>query len=648
MDGAWPEATLIQATDGNLYGTTNGGGAFALGTAFKVAPDGTTTVVHHFSATASDGGAPRTALVQASDGNFYGTTTFGGPIINGEQFRGVGLGTVYRMTPQGGVTVLHSLSNLDGDYSLEALDHPLIQGSDGYLYGTTAAGMKGTSGTFFRISLDGRYELLRSFDCAGCPAASPESALVQGTDGTFYGIARDLAWAGVPPITSVIRLTTRGDMTVVATISPDVRLAPTYYRRAARGLPALLLASDGHFYGTTVELGAVLFRLRVFPDAPTRLTVTGAGSRSVQLAWTASARARSYTVKRRLPGGPETVVADEVTTTSFTDTNVEPGVVYTYVVTARGETGSSAASNPTPVRLGWSLLAATPTVTTVADYDGDGHADLTVYRTSDGRWLTRRSVDAGLSSLRWGSPMLQDRPVPADYDGDGATDLAVYRQTTGEWLIRRSTDGALVLTAWGAPLLGDVPLPADYDGDRRADVAVYRASTGEWLIRRSSDGSLLYLPWGAPALADRPVPGDYDGDGITDVAVYRTTTGEWFIRRAADGAMLRRTWGAPSFGDVPVPADYDGDGQVDLAVFRQGTGEWFIHRSSDGVSEQLPWGAPVLGDVPLPADYDGDGRADLAVYRELTGEWFIRRSSDGGAAYYTWGAPELGDAVRPR
>ena len=287
----------------------------------------------------------------------------------------------------------------------------------------------------------------------------------------------------------------------------------------------------------------------------------------------------------------------------------------------------------------------TPTVTTVRDYDGDGRADVTVYRQTTGEWFIRRSSDGGLTYQPWGAPSLGDVPVPADYDGDGIADIAVYRRSTGQWFGLLSVAGPELQVAWGAALGDDLPVPGDYDGDGKADLAVYRPSTGQWFILLSSTRSLVQQSWGA-AQIDIPVPGDYDGDHKIDLAVYRTTTGEWFIRRSSDGGLTYQPWGAPSLGDIPIPADYDGDGKADITVFRQSSGDWFVRRSSNGSLQQVAWGAPSLGDTPVPGDYDGDGKADIAVYRASTGGWFIRRSSDGGLTNISWGSPPLLDVVR--
>ena len=89
------------------------------------------------------------------------------------------------------------------------------------------------------------------------------------------------------------------------------------------------------------------------------------------------------------------------------------------------------------------------------DFDGDGRADVLVYR--DGAWFILRSSDGGMTTIAWGGA-LQDIPVPADYDGDGLTDAAVYRD--GAWFILRSSDGGLTAVGWGGALQ-DTPVPAD-------------------------------------------------------------------------------------------------------------------------------------------------------------------------------------------
>ncbi|MFY9552606.1 MAG: choice-of-anchor tandem repeat GloVer-containing protein, partial [Thermoanaerobaculia bacterium] len=122
-DGEFPTGALIEASDGYFYGTTSGGGDSGVyGTVFRMDAAGNPTTLYSFQYGA-DGGFPRSGLVEASDGNFYGTTIQGGTGA---------YGTVFRMTPAGGLLTIHPFSGGDGSAPIA----PLIQGMDGLLYGT--------------------------------------------------------------------------------------------------------------------------------------------------------------------------------------------------------------------------------------------------------------------------------------------------------------------------------------------------------------------------------------------------------------------------------------------------------------------------------------------------------------------------------
>jgi FG-GAP-like repeat/NHL repeat len=271
------------------------------------------------------------------------------------------------------------------------------------------------------------------------------------------------------------------------------------------------------------------------------------------------------------------------------------------------------------------------------DYDGDGRAELMVYRPGNGSWYksTSSSSFTGGTATQFG--LSGDVPVPGDYDGDNTNDLAVCRPSTGVWFILQSATATMITVALPGSASGDVPVPGDFDGDGKTDPAVYRPSIGVWTVIASTTGQPFRIALGRGT--DIPVPGDYDGDGRTDAAVYRPSTGIWLIRfsSTANNTSLAIQWGLSA--DVPVPADYDGDGKTDLAVYRPATGVWYILTSSSGYASSLAiqWG--LTGDTPVPADYDGDTRADLAVYRPAIGTWFILQSSTAytTSVEYSWG-----------
>jgi Fibronectin type III domain/FG-GAP-like repeat len=257
------------------------------------------------------------------------------------------------------------------------------------------------------------------------------------------------------------------------------------------------------------------------------------------------------------------------------------------------------------------------------DYQGnDSRTDVSIWDGTSGVWtFVNSSNDVQTSSNPWGSTALGDHIVPGDYDGDGIADLAVWRDTDFNWFIFRSSNGLGQAINWGAS--GDKTVPGDYDGDGKTDVAVFRPSEGNWYILRSSDNGVVVRNWGAAS--DYLVPADYDGDGKTDVAVFRPSEGNWYVVKSSDSSVVIRSWGAA--GDSIVPGDYDGDGKADFAIFRPSDGAWYVINSADSSVTVRHWGAST--DTLVPGDYDRDGRIDLAVYRPSEGNWYIINSGDG-------------------
>ncbi len=217
-----------------------------------------------------------------------------------------------------------------------------------------------------------------------------------------------------------------------------------------------------------------------------------------------------------------------------------------------------------------------------ADYDGDGKTDPAVWRRADGKWYFLQSSQnyAPAQAIEWGSsaPEFDDTPISGvDYDGDGRADLTVWRKSpdparNGHWYVLlsskgydRNVSGGYVDIAWGstAAEFNDTPLSGiDYDGDGKTDLTVWRKSpdparNGHWYVLLSSkgydrnvSGGYVDIAWGSTASAydDVPVPGDYDGDGKANLAVWRRANGTWYVKSPLSPTPT------PTITPTPTPA----------------------------------------------------------------------------------------------
>lgn len=258
-DGIVPVGGLIQATDGDFYGVTSSGGANHCvqvpqdggncGTVFKMTPAGATTILYSFGASISDGVTPLASLVQANDGNFYGTTSNGGANACSLAFATNNCGTLFKTTPSGETTILHHFGPTYRDPI--APQGALIQGTDGALYGTTASGGEGNCGwpfacgTVFRITLAGDLSIVHAFALNSREDGyGPSQYLVQARDGNFYGITNSGGTYLSDLNGTAFRLTPAGVITTLYSFGPlnDAESNP---------YGGLVEASDGSFYGVT-------------------------------------------------------------------------------------------------------------------------------------------------------------------------------------------------------------------------------------------------------------------------------------------------------------------------------------------------------------------------------------------------------------
>lgn len=282
------------------------------------------------------------------------------------------------------------------------------------------------------------------------------------------------------------------------------------------------------------------------------------------------------------------------------------------------------------------------------DFEGDGQADLAVFRPADRNWYLLYSSNNEFQSVPFGLP--SDKLVIGDYDSDGKTDIAAYQTDNpdypglGVWKIRNSSGSNLTRSIqWGLPT--DIPIAMDIDRNNTSDLAVFRPSNGTWYIMRMGDiikprtsvapeNGVHYriIQWGAAG--DKPLAGDFDADGVDELVVFRPSGGDWYIYNDVTRTYKEVHWGAN--GDIPVAMDFDGDARADLAVYRPSNGTWYIRNSLDGSVTARQFGTG--SDIPVPADFDKDGVTDIAVFRPANGTWYFSHSSDNSFLASQFGA----------
>lgn len=255
---------LTVGSDGNFYGNALHGGAYhnqvaayLTGTVFKLTPEGTVTVLVSFNGT--NGGEPRGGLVEADDGYFYGVTSKGGAY---------GKGTVFKVNPAGHFQTLHSFEEWTGSGHTagNGISGGLVKGVDGNFYGTTIYGGAYGGGTIFRITPAGAYTTMHSFNPVtadlgcNCGLASPYGPLLLASDGNFYGVA----WTGMSGPGS-------GEAGAVFRMTPTGTVTPVVYFQsgtAAQTLGGLIESSDGSLYGASSGSSTndgEIFRIRLAP-----------------------------------------------------------------------------------------------------------------------------------------------------------------------------------------------------------------------------------------------------------------------------------------------------------------------------------------------------------------------------------------------
>jgi uncharacterized repeat protein (TIGR03803 family) len=231
-NGIRPQGPLVPAPDGTLFGSAQYGGLYGAGTVFRMAPNGKPANVYSFTG-ATDGSEPVAGLSLGADGNFYGSTSSGGDY---------GYGNLFKMTPGGTLTTLHSFTNgVDGS----SPTGPLLQTSDGTFWGMTPGGGVSSFGNIFRMTPAGAYVNVYSFQ-GGTDGYQPAGALIQAADGNLYGVTKFNKIAGYNFYGTIFRLATNGMLSTLYALN---------YGDGTYPAAGLVEGGDGNFYGTTFQGG---------------------------------------------------------------------------------------------------------------------------------------------------------------------------------------------------------------------------------------------------------------------------------------------------------------------------------------------------------------------------------------------------------
>jgi uncharacterized repeat protein (TIGR03803 family) len=440
-DGSGPNG-LVQGNDGNLYGTTQGGGAFDFGAIFKITPTAETTIYSFCTVSGSghcaDGQEPTGALLQGSDGNFYGITTHGGA----NEISSGGAGTVFKVTPAGVLTTLYSFCAQGGSNCTDGQSPgaALTEGSSGSFYGVTMAGGSSGGGTVYSITSDGTLSTVYNFCTVGLctDGIGPYGTLFLGSDGNFYGVAG----GGTNANGVFFQLTTGGTETV---LYPFCSTGGSTCLDGENLQFGVVQGSDGSFYGTTTAGGTdgagVLYKVAAAPaeKPPVQLTLSPASAVSggqFTLTYLVS-NAFSDTLKYCFAANTaatSTWSGVKAATTSGQPVTLNAPAnagTYNYTLTCGGqETGAAVlnvaksatqttlAAAPNPAQVGQSVtLSATVTKTTGAGKPG---GSVTYYYGADS--IGSGAVNgSGVATLTASTATIPPGyyPLTATYSGDG-------------------------------------------------------------------------------------------------------------------------------------------------------------------------------------------------------------------------------------
>jgi uncharacterized repeat protein (TIGR03803 family) len=668
--------TLIQGSDGLFYGTGWGNGTYSAGTVYKMDSAGNVTILHSFNSTGTDGWQPLANVIQASDGFLYGTTEAGG--ANDQ-------GTVFRIDTSGNnYAILHSFGATATDGVRPYA--PLIQATDGYLYGTTiTGGIYGTpgGGTVFRIDSKGNYTILRSFGATSTDATVPNSGLLQAQDGLLYGTSNYGGAYGYENgrhgAGTVYRLDTAGN---------HYAILHSFGSTNTDGiLPqcAVIQATDGYFYGTTYGGGAngwgTVFKMDSLGNV-TILYSFGTTSTDGHSPYATVIQATDGFLYGTTAWGGAYNVTDDIYSGDGTVFRIDPSGNNYNIVHSFGATNLD----------GWTPMAG---LLQAADrsiygsssrgligaginygahfrikfgrgfdsFDG-GASDLLFRNTQAGdvvEWQVNGFNTTGQSDLFAGLPLVWQEVGTGDFCGTGASDILWRNTQTGDvvlWQMNGFNPASQIVIYPALPLVWQVSGIADFNGDSKADILWRNVQTGDVVLWQMSGATIThqdYVYQRLPLTWQVVGVGDFFGIGVAGVLwedVHAGNVALWQLNGPTISSQTLLVTALPLVWQVAGIGDFNGDCIDDVLWRNTQTGDlvlWQMNGASFTptlVAAQVPLAWQVTG----TGDFFSRGVSDVVWRNTQTGDvylWKMNGNTIADQGYLYQSLPLVWQIVAP-